>query len=160
MGLGRATPRCARRSWMIFFAETRGVRVFVEQPANSMMYKHIAISSVLKLVEATRIITYLSAFGAPSLKPLECFTTLPDQRCAPLIADFRRSKKALERKPNKAPLTQVTKRKHPGSSSKKGWAKDGWVSKVHKGQSLKASQTYPVAFCRKLASAVAGKVGK
>eukprot|EP00959_Pyramimonas_sp_CCMP1952_P240067 5016899-Pyramimonas_sp.AAC.1 len=57
---------------------SRNVDVAIEQPINSILYHHPSMKAALETIGARRIIAYAGQFGAPSRKPLEIYTTLPE----------------------------------------------------------------------------------
>ena len=52
-----------------------GLQVCLEQPSNSCMCQLPPMSSVLSFVRASKITTYLGAFGGPTQKPLQIWCT-------------------------------------------------------------------------------------
>eukprot|EP00959_Pyramimonas_sp_CCMP1952_P395427 8285521-Pyramimonas_sp.AAC.1 len=138
---------------MIFFAATRGVWVLLEQPVNSMFFKHVCVDRALKMCKAVRIHTWLGGFGAATHKPLELHTTMPVTFHQSLRKSIRESKELLGASDKK--LYKLNMRKVARSPSKKGWSAKGWVTKSDPSV-IKQSQVYPVAFCKVVAAVVAG----
>ncbi len=55
--------------WMVSY--WIGNRPILEQPLDSVMVKAPPLSTCLQFTKSFRITTYLQAFGAPTLKPLQ-----------------------------------------------------------------------------------------
>ena len=122
-------------SWLIVLAEAMGVYVAVEQPLASMLYRHPCMFQVLLAVSADRYVTSLGAFGAPTQKPLELYTTLPRDVCM-------------------RHLVRRGKRPRAGAQSTQLCLKRGrWV--IANGDALSRSEIYPKGFARAIAATVA-----
>eukprot|EP00959_Pyramimonas_sp_CCMP1952_P102637 2146811-Pyramimonas_sp.AAC.1 len=64
---------------MVTLAPARTVYTTVEQPFNSMFFLASQFKDCAHLSGARRVLTYLGAFGADSVKPLEVWGNGSDQ---------------------------------------------------------------------------------
>ncbi|CAK0821946.1 unnamed protein product [Prorocentrum cordatum] len=107
---------------MVTFCHMRGVRVVVEQPLNSTIYRTAELSEALLMACAKRIITNLGAFGAISVKPIEIWTTLSPHALLPLVRRRTQAFKRLGTYSELCPAKRV--KKTQGSKPKKyGWSR-------------------------------------
>eukprot|EP00959_Pyramimonas_sp_CCMP1952_P249548 5216475-Pyramimonas_sp.AAC.1 len=137
---------------MVTFCHMRGVRVVVEQPLNSTIYRTAELSEALLMACAKRIITNLGAFGAISVKPIEIWTTLSPHALLPLVRRRTQAFKRLGTYSELCPAKRV--KKTQGSKPKKyGWSKKGWVSGTYNSRQKQSSQ-YPLEFARVAARVV------
>eukprot|EP00959_Pyramimonas_sp_CCMP1952_P347137 7270651-Pyramimonas_sp.AAC.1 len=159
----------------------RSVRVFVEQPLNSTIYRTAEIMQAFCLVNARRFVTNLGAFGAATVKPIEVWCTFSPSQFGPLVRarplafqrlgpGYKELCVPIPRKKPSGKRVSVVRKKPCGSLSKKpsgplskkatghnsyGWSKTGWVSgTVQNGTRQKASSAYPVEFAEAVASVV------
>ena len=130
----------------------------MEQPFNSLLFLHRPMADSLRMVMARRVLTYLSAFGSETLKPLELWSTLPE--LDGVIASFRAGmerlatidKKLLSRVTPKSKAQAKKSVRKTACKQKRGWSTQGWVTGNK--TELKESQEYPPEFVTALASAV------
>lgn len=119
---------------MIGLAVSRGLYVTIEQPLRSLFFKHPSVQNALELVQAQRFVTYLGEFGATSPKPLELFSTAPQDAVKQHLV--RAGKGCRNVHKTRAKLT----RKY-----------GTWVCGT---RALRQSQEYPPSFCKAYAALV------
>ena len=140
---------------MLFYGATRGVKMIIEQPLNSLLYWTPEMKDTLKIAQAARHVTFLGAFGSPTAKPVELYSTL-----SPIVKIVRSRRLAHKRlgksRPSSHFRSEFAPRKgKPRSTIAKrasGWPSRQWVN--GKSDVLKSSQTYPVEFCSLLAGLI------
>ena len=128
---------CKLRSWLVSLAVTRGLYVLLEQPLNSLFFKHPSVQCALELVQAKRFVTFLGAFGSASPKPLELFTTAPSGTVNEYLIRGGRACRQVLKHPSKLTLRRGRKKK--------------WVCGT---ALLRKSQEYPPSFCKAYAALV------
>eukprot|EP00959_Pyramimonas_sp_CCMP1952_P253066 5286548-Pyramimonas_sp.AAC.1 len=119
------------------------------------MYQHAVLKKALATAAATRITTYLGAFGGLSVKPVELYTTFPLE--PDMLDSLRRPMKDA-----KGPgLSGKRKAKlHWGSDAKKprtGTWGSKWVN--FDKSALRDTQQYPHDFCKLTARIVSHFAG-
>lgn len=65
-------------AWLCILAHSRGVYVMVEQVASSILHLHPAMEEALAMLGATKIHTWMGAFGHAMPKPSSLWVTLPE----------------------------------------------------------------------------------
>ena len=138
----------------------RGAYVMIEQPKNSLLYWYPAVRTALVQTGAKKLMTYLGAYGAAALKPIELWTTIPRAHLPlqEIASSFRTAQKRIGN--DKEKLTYLGRRTRCAdgkAKSTKGWTSDGWVTGV-KGK-MTASQVYPEEFVSMLATVVLSAAG-
>ena len=128
------------------------VRVVIEQPLNSFLYKVPSMLSALEATGAHGLVYFLGAFGAPTLKPIELYTTFSVFNSRQLV----RKAKAARSRADWVRNTVVRLDRRLTPSERPGWSKEGWVAGERSKQ--KTSQTYPCEFVDALAILVLGQL--
>ena len=130
---------------MIVYGRMRGIKMTIEQPLNSLLYWCPEVSEALRTVQALRCVSYLGAFGAHSVKPIEIMTTQEGATMQLLVRGKREANKRLGKK--KITLVTTGKRKtlkrvKEGSfACRTGWSPKHWTQ--GKKGIQKKSQEYP-----------------
>eukprot|EP00438_Fugacium_kawagutii_P007466 Skav236410 [mRNA] locus=scaffold7610:13607:14401:- [translate_table: standard] len=62
-------------AFLLFLCRLCGITTCLEQPLNSCMPLCPVLSSVLHFTQSAKIVTYLGAFGGPSAKPIQIWTS-------------------------------------------------------------------------------------
>eukprot|EP00959_Pyramimonas_sp_CCMP1952_P124179 2596631-Pyramimonas_sp.AAC.1 len=137
---------------MLVLAHTRRVHFVVEQPLNSLLYHVQHVRDSFSITAATRMVTHLGAFGSPTVKPLELWTTISTTDIIQLSMSRRQAQVALGGAKLYA-VVQSTIKKPSSQPRAKGWCKDKWVSK--NGDAMKATQEYPSRFAELVADIAA-----
>ena len=128
---------------------TRGVKLFIEQPFNSMFFLVGCMKSTLDMISAQRMITWLGGFGHPSPKPLEIFYTFNVPLVRDMLVRTAKDAKRGDRSVTKLATFQKRRSKHV---SKRAWSKTVHVT-GRKAQ-LESSKAYPPAFCNACADLI------
>ena len=105
-------------------------RYTIEQPISSIVEVFPVMKRLLQITEASRVVTWLGEFEAPSPKPIKLWTT------SAWVKDLRRKRSC---RPALKPSSSLV--------VKRGWQVTGVKAK------LKESQTYPKAFGKAAARA-------
>ena len=124
-------------------AASRDVFVTLEQPMNSLFYHVPCVHEAFLQVEARRLCTCLGAFGAPSLKPLELQTTVPEDIAQLLV---RSRKEGMQR---------VAELRAQGAAAPCMKRVGRWTCRT---EHMSESQEYPADFCIKIGEVVAALV--
>ena len=114
----------------------------------SLFYHTPEFLNVLSVCPMTRLVTYLGAFGGPTVQPIELFTTLPRGTCAGLVQSY---KSAGERTGHKDKLFTEGPRHKKRKEGQVGWSSTGWVNGQRK--KMAKSSAYPREFCLAVALA-------
>ena len=122
--------------WLWVLAGARRVFALVEQPARSLFFSYPCVTDAFAVTGVSRCHTWLRAFGADTLKPLELMSTLPPHLLARLARTRQQAESRLE-DPD-ARLMRV---------SRPGW--------FHAMPAMSPSQAYPHQFADALAELVA-----
>ena len=138
-----------RRCWAVAFLRCRKVHITIEQPLTSLLFHTPEFEALQGIVQMTRFVTWLGAFGYSSAKPVAFYTSH-------IEANFylvRSRKDAQERVgASKKPLfTEAAKSQSAASSSGASttWRKDKWVNGDK--EKMSASSEYPEEFAERLA---------
>lgn len=73
--VGNALMICT--AFLLFLCRLCNITTCLEQPLNSCLPKCPAMSSVLQFCQSAKFVTYVGAFGGPSAKPLQIWTSSP-----------------------------------------------------------------------------------
>ena len=125
-------------SFVMFFCALQQIFFGIEQPLNSLLFKHVEIAHMLDSTRARRIVCCAGALGASTVKPLEIHTTWP-MECANQYHQFTRADAKCHFS-EKDELPQQL-------ASKKG----KWTCGNN---TMKASAAYPVGLCENIAAGV------
>ena len=129
---------------MMTVACMRGLRITVEQPLNSMLYRIPSMASSIQICRLHRVVTWMGAWGADTMKPDEIFTDLrPHQICS--IQRTRteaRARVGMQSRLVKETTKSATKQLSAKYNKK-------WVTGDKK--MMKESARYPVKFSSSLA---------
>ena len=138
-----------RRCWAVAFLRCRKVHITIEQPLTSLLFHTPEFEALQGIVQMTRFVTWLGAFGYSSAKPVAFYTSHIE---APFYL-VRTRKDAQERVgASKKPLfTEAAKSQSAASSSGASttWRKDKWVNGDK--EKMSASSEYPEEFAERLA---------
>ena len=130
-------------------AASRRVRVFLENPLNSSLFHMPCINCALDTISATPIVTYMGAFGQPTLKPAKLFVT-HDARLAARLLEVSKAhaQGVLSENPKRQEGGLVKFQARSAANKRKtGWKDGSWVTKT---PGLKESKEYPKKFCSKM----------
>ena len=119
-------------------ATKRNVYWCVEQPKNSLLYKHVSMGKCLQTCNARKCATYLGGFGADAIKPLDLYHTMPE----PVVKQF------LHRTLRWRRARVIMNPKYGQLGVRKG----RWIN--GKKKEPQQSQVYPQEFCKAIANAV------
>ena len=135
----------------------RGVHIGLEQPRASMLVNTHQFQYAASLVGAVSLTTFLGAFGAPSPKPVQIWTTGPGSE------RLQRSQKAANaRLGSSKTLLAVDQprrtKKSKDNGVRKGWKSDEWIGgkKCRQGP----SEEYPLDFCSTYAAIVVDRLSE
>ena len=113
---------------LFLLAHNRNVNLFLEQPLTSLMPRFSPMKEVIEFCLEHKQMVWLSAFGAPSDKPLSIFCS------SPAVASLKRSK--------------------PHNASSKLYVRNARGKCTGCSKALKESQAYPQAFGEAVAQIV------
>ena len=141
------------------FADSRGVRILTEQPINSLFYKFVSVEASIRLTRAKRFATNLRAFGAGTMKPIECFTTLPFDHCTRVLARNQRQARAVMGGSGDHLCQESVRRTNKRQRSDEGWgsANGTWIN--GSAADLSESSGYPEKFWLGVAQLVCDSAG-
>jgi len=120
----------------MMLAFLRKVWVVVENPMNSMLWQISVMRTTLESMQAKRFVTYLGAFGGPSLKPLELYSTMPASKMVHIMRSQVEGRTRLALGGNKKVLAKRTGK---------------WIGATG---DLKESEEYPEEFAQAIAKLV------
>ena len=107
----------------------------IEQPLNSLLFKHTEIHMILETSGANRVVCHAGALGAPTMKPLEIYVTWPKSSAEELLQFTRKD----------ARLYFTAKEQAPGQlASKRG----RWTCGT---KQMQQSAAYPLKLCTNIA---------
>ena len=144
------------RSWCISFLSVRRCYFCVEQPLNSLFYHNPTVRVMLDWApRVERCITWLGAFGHPSMKALELYHNVQELSMY-IVRDKRTARSRMkESEDAPAPLTfQQTKSAAATSSSSATWRTGAWVTGNR--QQMNESSAYPQEFADMMARCISG----
>jgi len=127
----------------VIYAATRGIRVVIEQPLNSLLFKFSDMEAAISLTEMSRFTSCMGGFGFRTLKRLEFFATgnVSSTSLIRGVGDFKKPEGSTD-------LAPKTPRSISGAA-RKGWKRDAWVTGSK--SDLKDSARYPIDFAEALA---------
>jgi hypothetical protein len=127
---------------LMFICAFRLVHVAVENPLASLIFHEPSVRAVSMMIGMERIVSCQGAFGAPSEKPLEIHSDVPN--LSAWVARSKRDAREAFKGSDKEPI--------------KLYKKGKWVD--GRKADMKESSAYPLQMCQSMSGAIAAAVEK
>eukprot|EP00959_Pyramimonas_sp_CCMP1952_P407656 8543678-Pyramimonas_sp.AAC.1 len=95
----------------------RNLRITLEQPLNSMLYKIPSVRCSIRQSSLVRCVTWMGAFGGDSMKPDEFYTNVGPHEVSCLKRGLREARERVGTPKKSSRLVVETVKSHAGQGS-------------------------------------------